>query len=110
MRKNEKAIISAEIMTSIICSKTNEKTSKTNFKGEIDSNYNNTKQPEFQYKTSGLSKLSQTTTNFVCVECNLPLSLYGENHIKSCTGGQSNILRTLCDSHAAEFGFAAEVK
>jgi hypothetical protein len=71
---------------------------------------NNTKATEFQYKTRGLSKLSHTTTKFVCDECSLPLRLYGENHIKSCAGGQSNILRTLCDSHAVEFGFAEVVQ
>jgi hypothetical protein len=59
---------------------------------------------DFQYKTYGQSKLSHTTA-FACDECSAPLHLYGANFIESCTSGQVNILRVLCDLHAEEFGF-----
>jgi hypothetical protein len=111
MRKKEEAAICVKDYGSNMNEKPNENTeTKINFKGEIDMTNNSTKATEFQYKTSGLAKLSHTTTNFFCDECCLPLRLYGENHIKSYTGGQSNILRALCDSHAAEFGFSEVVR
>jgi hypothetical protein len=39
---------------------------------------------------------------FICDECALPLRLYGEAFIESCGNGRGGILRSLCDSHAAE--------
>lgn len=41
----------------------------------------------------------------VCDECALPLSLYGGNFIESYSKGRANILRCLCDIHAAERGW-----
>jgi hypothetical protein len=39
---------------------------------------------------------------FVCDECARPLHLYGENFIETYTNGNVNVLRCLCDLHAAE--------
>ena len=38
----------------------------------------------------------------VCDECSLPLKIYGENYIESYINGRANLLRCLCDLHAAE--------
>ncbi len=38
----------------------------------------------------------------VCDECARPLHLYGENFIESYSNGKANIMRCLCDLHAAE--------
>jgi len=38
----------------------------------------------------------------VCDECAVPLLLYGENFIESYKAGKANVLRCLCDLHAAE--------
>jgi len=38
----------------------------------------------------------------VCDECAAPLHIYGENFIESYTNGRANILKCLCDLHAAE--------
>ncbi len=51
-------------------------------------------------KSSDLSFIKMTA--FVCDECAMPLSLYGENFVESYTNGRANILRVLCDLHAAE--------
>ncbi len=46
-----------------------------------------------------------TGWRLVCDECAAPLHLYGENFIESYCNGRANILKCLCDLHAAERGW-----
>jgi len=43
-----------------------------------------------------------TGWRLVCDECAAPLHLYGENFIETYCNGRANILKCLCDLHAAE--------
>jgi hypothetical protein len=69
----------------------------------------NTANLQFVSTTSRLDLLGDYFFNVMqipCDECALPLSLYGSNFIESYTAGQANVLRALCDRHAAEMGGA----
>jgi hypothetical protein len=52
--------------------------------------------------TQGKEILGFHGLRLVCDECARPLHLYGQNFIEGYTDGRANILRCLCDVHAAE--------
>jgi hypothetical protein len=69
----------------------------------------NTANLQFISTTSQLDLLDDYFFNVMqipCDECARPLYLYGSNFIESYTAGQANVLRALCDRHAAELGGA----
>lgn len=99
MNKNEKATISVKD-----CGSNNYLTEKLTMRNS------NTDQNIFQFnstperKTFVLPELPFIKMNaFVCDECAMPLSLYGENFVETYTDYGVNPLRCLCDLHAAEF-------
>jgi hypothetical protein len=88
-------------------------TNENQFKRRIDMNYSTTNQNKFQQKsphatgeTYNPPKFRFTLKHIICDECARPLYLYGSNFIESYTAGQANVLRALCDRHAAELGGA----
>ncbi len=72
----------------------------------------NTKQNKIQRNARQPYRKTSTGSDFsafVCDECCAPLHLYGANFIESCTSGQVNILRALCDLHSDEFELEVNV-
>ncbi len=74
-------------------------TSIKNLKPKLTMIQNTSNTNKFQIKSAtfcfaGLS--------LVCDECAVPLNLYGENFFESYCNGRANILKCLCDLHAAE--------
>jgi len=91
MKKNEKGVFCRDALDKNL---TNELTVKTpNKELQMDN-------------TPTRNKIQLKLTSFVCDECALPLRLYGQNFIETYTGGKVNVLRCLCDLHAAEMEVA----